>query len=222
MWSATLRDQQMNLGAELSHLLQTYGYVAVLVAPMLESAGLPLPGETMLLTASVYAATTGRLNIVGVIAAAAAGAIIGDNLGYLVGGKAGRALVLRYGRWVRLDERKLNLGERFFVRHGSKTVFVARFIAVLRTVGALLAGLTRMPYRTFLVFNAAGGITWAAAYGTLAFMLGRHFDTFRPLVDQVGLGLAAVVAVALVAMFLGRKRFEHWAVGPEPPPEDIA
>ena len=79
-----------------------------------------------------------------------------------------------------------------------------------------------MPYRTFLVFNAAGGITWAAAYGTLAFMLGRHFDTFRPLVDQVGLGLAAVVAVALVAMFLGRKRFEHWAVGPEPPPEDIA
>jgi len=205
----------MNLTAEIGHLLQTYGYGAVLMMPMLESAGIPVPGETMLLTASVYAATTGRLNIVGVIAAAAAGAIIGDSLGYLVARKAGRALVLRYGRWVRLDERKLNLGERFFARHGSKTVFIARFIAVLRTVGALLAGLSRMPYRRFLVYNGAGGITWAVAYGTAAFLLGRHFDRYRPLFERIGLVLAALALVAIVAIFLGRKRFERWVLGPD-------
>jgi membrane protein DedA with SNARE-associated domain len=206
----------MNLAAELGHLLHTYGYGAVLVIPMLESAGLPLPGETMLLTASVYAATTGRLNIVGVIVAAAAGAIIGDNLGYLVGREAGRAVVLRYGRWVRLDEHKLKLGERFFARHGSKTVFLARFVAGLRTVGALLAGVSRMMYRRFLLYNAAGGVTWAAAYGTLAYLLGRNFDRYRSLFERLGLLLGAVAVVAIGALFLGRKRFEHWAVGPDP------
>ena len=206
----------MDLAHLAGQLLQHYGYVAVFLVPMLESTGLPVPGETMLLTASVYAATTGRLNIAGVIAAAAAGAIVGDNLGYLVGSRGGRALVLRYGRFIHVGERQLRLGERFFARNGDRTVFLARFITVLRTIGAFLAGASRMRYRNFLVYNAAGGVAWALLYGMLAYGLGRQFDRYGALIARSGVALAIVV-VLLLAGFLvfGRRHLERWALGPE-------
>ena len=197
-------------------MLQHYGYLAVFLLPMLESAGLPVPGETMLLTAAVYSATTGRLSILGVIAAAAAGAIVGDNLGYLVGRRGGRGLALRFGRFIRVGERQLDLGERFFSRHGDKTVFFARFITILRTIGAFVAGVSRMRYRNFLAFNAAGGVTWAVLYGLLAYALGRQFERYHALVTRFGIALAVISVLVVMAFFLfGRRRFERWAVGEE-------
>jgi len=206
----------MNIAATVGSLLQHYGYLAVFLLPMLESSGLPVPGETMLLTASVYAATTGRLSILGVVAAAAAGAIVGDNLGYVIGRRGGRALLLRYGRFLHVGERQVRLAERFFERHGDRTVFLARFVAILRTLGAFLAGVSRMRYRNFLAYNAAGGVAWAVIYGTLAFLLGRQFERYHALVTRFGLALAVVgvIVFALLVIF-GRRKLEHWAVGDE-------
>jgi membrane protein DedA with SNARE-associated domain len=206
----------MNLADTAGYLLQHYGYLAVFLLPMLESTGLPVPGETMLLTAAVYAATTGRLSIAGVIAAAATGAIVGDNLGYLIGRRGGRALALRFGRFIRIGPKQLRMGERFFERHGDKTVFLARFVTVLRTIGAFLAGVSRMRYRSFLIFNAAGGICWALLYGLLAYALGRQYDRYHNLINQSGIVLA-ILGVVLVVLFIvfGRERFERWALGDE-------
>src|SRR5579864_5738584 len=144
----------------LSHLLAIFSYWAVLVFVAIESTGIPFPGETMLLAASIYAGTTHHLQIVFIIIAAAAGAILGDNLGYLVGREGGFRLLRRYGRFIRVDERKLKLGMYLFRRHGGKVVFFGRFVAVLRAWAAFLAGVNRMRWPRFLAFNAAGGILW--------------------------------------------------------------
>lgn len=204
----------MNLADTAGYLLQHYGYLAVFLLPMLESTGLPVPGETMLLTAAVYAATTGRLSIAGVIAAAAGGAIVGDNFGYVIGRRGGRVLALRFGRYLHIREKQIRMGERFFARHGDKTVFLARFITLLRTIGAFLAGVSRMPYRSFLVFNAAGGIAWAFLYGMLAYGLGRQFERYQVLITRSGIVLAIGAAILVVVFLLfWNDRFERWALG---------
>jgi membrane protein DedA with SNARE-associated domain len=204
----------VDLAGAAHYLLGHYGYFAVFLLPMLESTGLPVPGETMLVTAAVYAATSGRLNIALVIAAAAAGAIIGDNIGYLIGLRGGRNLVLRYGHIFRFEERHLRAGERFFARHGDKTVFLARFVAVLRVIGAFLAGTNRMRYRKFLIYNAAGGIVWATGYGLLAYALGKQFERYQTLLARFGVGLLILTVVAFAAFWVfGRRRFERWALG---------
>jgi membrane protein DedA with SNARE-associated domain len=134
---------------DLTHLLMTFGYLAVLVLVGLESTGIPLPGETMLLTAAIYAGTTHRLRIALVIAAAAIGAILGDNLGWWIRREGGYRLLRRYGRYVRLDTRRLKLGQYLFQRYGGQVVFFGRFVAVLRTFAAFLAGANQMPWRRF-------------------------------------------------------------------------
>jgi len=132
---------------DLTHLLNTYGYWAVLLFVAIESTGIPFPGETMLLVAAVYAGTTHHLAIPFVITAAAVGAILGDNLGFWVGREGGYRLLRRYGHVIRLDERKLKLGQYLFQKHGGKVVFFGRFVAVLRAWAAFLAGTNRMPCR---------------------------------------------------------------------------
>src|SRR2546427_6299258 len=117
--------------SELTHFLTAYGYWAVLIFVAIESSGIPFPGETMLLVAAIYAGTTHRLAIPLVIAAAALGAIVGDNLGFLIGREGGYRLLRRFGRYIRLDERKLKLGQYLFMKHGGKVAFFGRFIAVL-------------------------------------------------------------------------------------------
>ncbi len=144
--------------SELSHLLATYGYWAVLVFVAIESTGIPFPGETMLLVAAIYAGTSHQLSIALVIAAGASGAILGDNLGFWVGREGGYRLLRRYGHYIRLDERKLKLGQYLFIKHGGKVVFFGRFVAVLRAWAAFLAGTNRMRWPRFLCFNALGGI----------------------------------------------------------------
>ena len=144
--------------SELTHFLAAYGYWAVLLFVAIESTGIPLPGETMLLVAAIYAGATYSLAIPLVIAVAALGAIVGDNLGYWVGREGGYRLLRRYGRYIRLDEGKLKLGQYLFRKYGDKVVFFGRFIAVLRAWAAFLAGTNRMPGASFLLFNSPGGI----------------------------------------------------------------
>jgi membrane protein DedA with SNARE-associated domain len=189
----------------LKGALASYGYLAVFAFVGIESLGVPFPGETMLVTAAVYAGTSGNLSILVVIAAAATGAIIGDNLGFGIGRWGGYRLLVRYGKYVRLDQAKLKMGRYLFLRHGGKVVFFGRFISVLRTYAALLAGTNRIPWRRFLVFNAAGGVVWATLYGLGAYYLGHEIERVgRP----VGIGLAVVALIVVVAALIFMRRSE--------------
>src|SRR2546428_7963475 len=149
---------------DLTGLLAHYGYLAVVVLIALESMGIPLPGETMLITAAIYAGSTHRLNIGLVILAAAAGAILGDNVGYFIGREGGFRLLRRYGHRLRITEARLRLGEYLFRRYGGRVVFFGRFVAILRALAALLAGVNHMPWPRFLTFNAAGGFCCAMGF----------------------------------------------------------
>ena len=196
----------------LDHLLQHYGYWVVFTVVCLEAMGAPLPGESLLIGASIYAATTGKLEIGWVIAAAAAGAILGDNLGYIIGRWAGFPLLQRYGSYVGLNEKRMNLGRYLFQRHGGKVVFTGRFIAFLRTFVALLAGASKMDWKVFLLWNAVGGVVWTSLYCTGAYLLG---DQMRRIQGPLGIGLAvvAVIVVGVAIWFLRRneKRLEDRA-----------
>lgn len=187
----------------LTNLLTTYGYWAVLFFVGIESTGIPFPGETMLLVAAIFAGTTHRLLIPLVIVAAASGAILGDNLGFWVGREGGYRLLRRYGRFLRLEERRLKLGQYLFLKHGGKVVFFGRFVAVLRAWAAFLAGTNRMPWPRFLLFNALGGIVWATLYGLGGYFLGDNVHRLTGPVGIIALVLAGVVIVA-VLLFLRR------------------
>jgi len=183
---------------DLGSLISHYGYAAVGVVIGLESMGIPLPGETMLVLSAIYAATHSDLHIAGVIGAAALGAILGDNIGYWLGREFGYPLLLRYGRYVGLSETRIKLGQYLFLRHGGKVVFFGRFIAVLRVLAAFLAGVNRMEWKSFLLANAAGGVLWSVVYGLGAYLFGSAlFHAQRPVtIALVVVGLI-IVAVAL-------------------------
>ena len=148
----------------IDHLITTFGYWAVFALVGLESLGIPLPGETALIFAGTYAGHTHNLSPWVIFVVAAAAAIIGDNIGYWIGDKGGYRLLRRYGHYVRVDESKMKIGRYLFDQYGGRVVFFGRFVSVLRTYAAFLAGTNRMRWRRFLVFNAAGGIVWAAIY----------------------------------------------------------
>ena len=192
----------------IAQLLQTYGYWFLFVLVAIESFGVPLPGETALVTAASYAALA-RLNIVFVIAAAASGAIVGDNGGYWLGRKGGIALVRRYGRHVGLTEAKLERARQFFERHGAKTVFFGRFIALLRSWAAALAGVACMPYAEFTVYNALGGVTWALLFGWLGYAFGRNLPLLERYVAQLSVALVLLAALA-VLVIVGLRVFRRY------------
>jgi membrane protein DedA with SNARE-associated domain len=187
--------------------LQTYGYLAVALFVALECVGFPLPGETTLITAAIYAGSTHRLNVGVILAVAAAAAIFGDNLGYLVG-RRGSGLVHRYGRFVHLTEPRLLVGRYLIHRHGGKLVFYGRFVSILRNCASLLAGLNRMPWRRFLAFNAAGGVIWACIFTFGAYQLGSTVKGLGSLTTLVGIGVAGLLAT--VMSFVSRRRFSLW------------
>ncbi|MFI5257710.1 MAG: DedA family protein [Gemmatimonadales bacterium] len=178
-----------------------YAFLFLLIAA--ESFGLPLPGETALVTAAAFAAA-GRLSIVLVIASAAAGAIVGDTPGYWIRRKGGIALVHRYGRRVGLTDPKLDRAHEFFRRHGGKTVFIGRFIALLRSWAAALAGVSGMPYGSFTLYNAAGGVAWASLFGTLGYLFGRNLPRLERVTGQATLALALLVTLGIVLMVVFR------------------
>ena len=187
----------------LDHLLAHYGYGLVGIVVMLESMGAPLPGESLLIGAALYCAATHRLDIGWVIAVAIVGAVMGDNFGYLIGRQVGFRLLSRWGRRIGLTEDRLMLGRYLFRRHGGKVVFFGRFIAILRTFAALLAGANRMPWPSFLFYNALGGIGWAGGYSLAAFLIGRQVEAISgPL--GIGLGIVAGLVVGAVVVFLKR------------------
>jgi undecaprenyl-diphosphatase len=190
----------------ISGLVASYGYIVLFFLVGLESLGIPLPGETALVTAAAYAAL-GHLSIYAVVAIAAAAAVIGDNAGYWIGRKGGIALVRRYGRFVGLNESHLERARTFFQRHGPKTVFIGRFIALLRTWAAVLAGAARMPYGSFMLYNAIGGVCWSVIFGTLGYVFGRNLPQLEHYIGRAS--LAGVLLVALVVgLALGWRWFE--------------
>src|SRR5712692_2791458 len=171
--------------ATLQNALNNFGYAAVTLFIMIESSGIPFTGETMLLLASFYAAVSHQLQIPLVIACAAFVAIIGDNIGYLIGRTGGSAIVVRFGKYVFIKPEHMARAELYFAIHGDKTVFFGRFIAVLRAWAAFLAGVNHMYWRTFLIYNAAGGIVWATIFGTLGFVAGSLFHNNFAAVEKI-------------------------------------
>ncbi|MFO1060723.1 MAG: DedA family protein [Dongiaceae bacterium] len=177
-------------------LLATYGYWAVFGVIALESMGLPLPGESALIAAAIYAGTTHDLALPLVVAAAAAGAILGDNAGYWIGREAGLRLLLRFGPWVGLDQARIKLGQYLFLRRGGSIVFFGRFVALLRTFAALLAGASCMRWSRFLLCNAAGGTCWAVLYGCGGYFLGHAIGRIAGPLGWVALALAGALVLA--------------------------
>ena len=202
----------MELPSWLLQGMDTWGYWVVLLAVAIESAGIPFPGETTLVAAAVYASTQHTLSIPLVIAAAAVGAILGDNAGYTIGRVGGYPLLQRILRLLHIGEEKLLYTRRYFEKHGDKTVFFGRFIAVLRAWAAFLAGANHMRRRTFFLWNAAGGIVWATAYGLLGFILGDNLPLLGRILKYLGIFgfvVLGLIVVAVIAFWIFRRRRER-------------
>lgn len=159
--------------------LKDFPYLALLVTIGLESVGVPLPGETALITAAVYAGTTHHLSIFWVIFFAALGAILGDNLGYLLGREGGFYILRKLGKYVGITEKRIKIGQYLFEHYGGRIVFFGRFFSLLRMFAAFLAGVNKMRWSNFLIANAAGGIVWASVYGFLGFAFGKQTHALR-------------------------------------------
>lgn len=187
----------------VDHLVESSGYLAVFGLVGIESLGVPLPGETALIAAGAYAGQTHHLNPWAIFAVAVSGAVVGDNIGYFIGDKGGYRIARRYGHKVRLDEAKLKVGRYVFDRHGAKVVFLGRFVSVLRTYAAFLAGTSKMAWRKFLPANAAGGILWAAIYTASSYAAGT---TLKHVSGKIDLALGAAALVAIVAVVLAVRR----------------
>ena len=184
--------------------LSSYGYIVVFVLVMLESLGLPVPGETALIAAALYAGSTGKLEIQTVIVIAAAAAIIGDNIGFAIGRYGGARVLLKYGHKVRLHEGRLKIGIWLFRHHGGKVVFWGRFVSILRTYAAFLAGANRMSWPRFLFFNTTGGILWATVFGLGYYLFGDVLERLSKTID-IGLGALGILAVVGFVLWM-RKR----------------
>lgn len=198
----------------LAPLLDHYGYLAIAGLIMLENFGVPAPGETVLIAGAVYAGAS-HLNIAVVVVVAVAAAVAGDNVGYVIGRFGGRRLVPRFGRYVFLTERRLDAAERFFTRHGGKIVVVARFVEGLRQANGIIAGITGMPWRRFLAFNAVGAALWVGVWAGLGDLTGTHITAIYAQIHRyqryalIALGL---VLAALITRHLLRRR----STGEEP------
>jgi membrane protein DedA with SNARE-associated domain len=191
-------------GSWVQHVLANYGYAAIFIVVMLESAGVPLPGETILVSAAAFSGHRHSLDIRYVIAAAAGGAIAGDNIGFWVGREFGTSLLSRWGYVIGLDERKRKLGQYLFARHGGKIVFFGRFVALLRAFAALLAGANGFSPLRFFVFNAAGGIVWATVFGVGGYVVG---EGIRRIAGPFG--WVVLIAATIFAILLWRYYKKH-------------
>lgn len=201
----------------LAPLLDHWGYLAVGFLLFVEDFGVPSPGETILIAASLYAGA-GRLNIVAVGVIGVAAAVLGDNLGYGIGRFGGRALVLRFGRFILLTEERLAKAESFFTRHGGKIVTVARFIEGLRQANGIIAGITEMPWPRFLAFNALGAALWVGTWTSVGYLAGDHITAIYTQANRYALYLSAAAALlitALIVRHLRRRRTQPTASGTE-------
>ena len=182
--------------------LNHYGYLAVAVLVMLEDFGIPVPGETIVIAASLFAGA-GRLNVVLVGVVATAAAIIGDNIGFAIGHFGGRTLALRFGKYVFLTEERLDKAEYFFEHHGGKIIVLARFIEGLRQANGIVAGISGMHWRRFLGFNALGAALWVGVWVSLGYLAGSHITTIYNQITRYSL-YAVIALVVVVVAFTGR------------------
>jgi membrane protein DedA with SNARE-associated domain len=187
--------------AHLAPLLDHYGYLAVGGFITLEDFGIPVPGETILIAAAVYAGA-GRLNIFAVAVIAIVAAVIGDNIGYAIGRFGGRALVLRFGKYVRLTSERLDKAEGFFRRYGGIVVTVARFIEGLRQANGIVAGISRMPWPKFLAFNALGATLWAGTWAAIGYLAGGHITVIYNTITRYSLYLLIALGAAVTTLII--------------------
>jgi membrane protein DedA with SNARE-associated domain len=190
---------------QLTQLLQSYTYPVLLLLVLLESLGVPLPGEIALVTAAAYAAS-GRISIYIVIILAALGAIVGGILGYWIGNKGGLPLVARYGRYIGVRESHIDRAHAFFERHGWKTILFGRFIALLRTWAAVVAGAARMPFPKYVTYNTIGSVAWAILFGVLGYAFGHNLPLLEKYISRASYGVLVLVAVGIAVLVLIKRR----------------
>jgi len=183
-----------------------YGYWAVAVALLLENAGVPVPGETILLLASFLAYSERELQLGWIIAVGIVAATLGDNLGFALGYYGGRPLLERYQSIFRIQSKTLVRGENLFARFGAVTVFFARFIFGMRIITGPLAGVLRMPWRKFLVYNFLGAAVWVTAISSAGFLFGRHWERLQRDVSRLDLGAAVLVLLAVAFLWWRSRR----------------
>ena len=190
----------------LARLLQLYTYPVLFLLVLVESLGIPLPGEIALVTAAAYA-SRGSISIYAVIALAAAGAIIGGILGYWIGVKGGLPLIARYGGYIGVRKSHIDKAHSFFERNGSKTILFGRFIALLRTWAAVVAGAACMSFRKFVTYNTIGSIVWAIVFGWLGYYFGHDLPLLEMYISRAGFGVLIVGAAAapLFIFYIRRK-----------------
>lgn len=189
----------------LHGLIASYGLVVLFFILMFEAIGVPLPGESALIAVALYAGSTHEFSILTVVGVSAAGAIVGDNIGYVIGRTIGFPLLQRYGYLVKLTEPRLRIGKYLFLKHGGKIVFFGRFVAFLRTFTALLAGASKMHWSHFLLMNMVGGVCWAGVLGLGAYMLGSQFHRIA---GPAGVILLVIAVAGLAAGMLFMRRHE--------------
>lgn len=208
-WVGKTAPQLPGVFAHLAPVLDHYGYLAVGGLILLEDFGVPVPGETILIAAAVYAGA-GQLNVVAVGVIGLVAAVLGDNIGFAIGDFGGRRLALRYGRYVFLTEARLDRAHRLFSRHGGKIVTVARFIEGLRQLNGIIAGISDMSWRRFVVFNAIGATAWVGVWLTIGYVAGSHLEAIYRTIARyelyAGLALAALILTAIACHLLRRHR----------------
>jgi membrane protein DedA with SNARE-associated domain len=188
----------------LTHFVEQYGYIAVVMLVTVEGLGVPLPGETAVVAAAAFSAN-GSLSAMGVALAATVGTVLGGSGGYWIGRSGGRSLLTSYGHLVRLSPEKLARAERHFEEHGMKTVFFARFVALLRIVGGLLAGISHMPFGRFSLMNFAGGTLWAVTFTALGFLFGENLHLLERRLGVVSIVLAVCLLIAVIVVVRRRR-----------------
>ena len=184
----------------LRSFIADYGYWAVALALLCENAGIPVPGETTLLLASFLAYSEHRLDLGWIIVVGTVAAAIGDNLGYAIGHHGGRPLLERYRHILRIPQSTLERGEKLFARWGASTIFFARFIFGLRIFAGPLAGVLRMPWRAFALFNFLGAVVWVTAIATAGYLFGKHWDELEHVLGRFNLvvGIAALLLIPVL------------------------
>lgn len=190
----------------MKELIHQYGAWIVFALVFLESIGLPLPGEAILVSAAILAGTTQELSIVLVLIAAIIGAIIGSIIGFWVGDRYGYPLLLRYGSYIGLTETRIKIAQYLFRRKGIIVVLIARFVAVMRSVVGFIAGANRMPFTNFMIANSAGAAGWALFYGLGAYYLGKGVEEFAKPFAMV---LAVIAAIVVVSAIIYWRRIER-------------
>ncbi len=196
--------------AELFELLRQYfdqyGYWTLAIALLLENAGLPVPGETVLLFASFLAYSERELHMPYIILVGIAAATLGDNIGYAIGHRGGRPLLDRYAHWFRIRPRTIARGERLFSRYGATTIFFARFVFGMRVIAGPMAGVLRMPWKRFAVFNFLGASLWVTVISLLGYFFGSQWDTLIKVLKRANFALVVAAVVIIVLLWLRHRR----------------